>query len=280
MMMPPESLGSLQAWARTVLRQAGVATPSLDARLLLQHATGLAHPDLIAEPEQLVPSEAFRAAIARRVAREPVSRIMGTREFYGRPFFISPATLDPRPDTETLIEEALSLEFESFLDVGTGSGIIGLTLLAERPALTGLLTDVSADALAMAQHNARALSVAARARFLHTSWFEGITGPFDAIVSNPPYIARADIAGLEADVRTFDPMLALDGGADGLDAYRALACGAGAILRPGGLVCVEAGAGQGPDLEDIFRAAGFVLIGRRRDLGGHERAFSFRQNAV
>ncbi len=206
-----------------------------------------------------------------------MSRIIGAREFYGRRFRVTPAVLDPRPDTETLVEAALKRMPPSarVLDLGTGSGAIIVTLLAERSDATGLATDISSEALAVARENAAALGVAERLTFLEAPWFDGIGERFDLIVSNPPYIPRADIAALSADVRNFDPLLALVGGSDGLDPYRAIAAGAAARLKPGGTVAVEIGAGQADSVEGIFAASGFRQLGRHRDLGGHIRCLEF-----
>jgi release factor glutamine methyltransferase len=232
-MMALETRAVLRAWGVGVLRAADIDGADLDARLLLQHAAGLAHEDLVADPQALVDGAVFRTLINRRAASEPVSRITGAREFYGRDFTVAPDTLDPRADTETVIDEALSLFVSSpfsgevasycepearhlprtgggltaprILDLGTGTGAIAVTLLAERPAWTGLATDVSAAALAVARANAGHLGVAERLGFSHGSWFDGVAGRFDLIVSNPPYIPFGAIAGLDRDVKDFDP---------------------------------------------------------------------------
>jgi release factor glutamine methyltransferase len=218
-------------------------------------------------------------AIARREAREPVSRILGEREFHGRPFRVTPDTLDPRPDTETLVQMALALmpKTARFLELGAGTGAVAVTLLAERPECFGVATDISAAALAVARGNAERHGVADRLRLLEGSWFEPVSGVFDIIVSNPPYIPAGDIAGLSPDVRSFDPRLALDGGADGLDAYRAIAAGAADRLVPGGHVAVEIGAGQAAEVAAIFLLAGFLPAGQHLDLGGHVRCLAFQR---
>lgn len=278
--MPPEALQPLLEQAALRLAEAGCDTPQLDARLLLQSATGLTRADMILEPSRLVEAQAvecFRNWVARRAAREPVSRILGEREFYGRSFRVTPDVLDPRPDTETLISAALAVmpEKARILDLGTGSGAIAVTLLAERPDAAGLATDVSPAALAVAEANAERNGVLARLALVVGSWFSPVTGLFDIIVSNPPYIPDADIAGLSPDVRNFDPRQALVGGADGLDPYRAIASGAAAHLAAKGRVLVEIGAGQANDIEAIFVAAGFAAGDRHRDLAGHERVLTF-----
>jgi release factor glutamine methyltransferase len=280
--MPPEELRPLFANAVQRLRQAGAETPELDARLLLQAATSLSREDLILEPDRVVPEEQaqrFAAMIARREAHEPVSRILGEREFYGRAFRVTPATLDPRPDTETLIEAALALmpEAARLLDLGTGTGAIAVTLLAERADATAVATDVSPEALAVARENAVLAGVAQRLTLVSGSWFDPVSGVFDMILSNPPYIPQSQVAGLSPDVRNFDPRLALVGGADGLNPYRAIASHAAPHLSAEGYVLVEIGAGQAPAVEAIFAWAGFDTAGRHRDLGGHLRCLVFRR---
>jgi release factor glutamine methyltransferase len=280
--MPPEALKSLLEGATRRLAQAGCDTPQLDARLLLQSATGLSREDMILAPSRLVEPQAverFLSFIERRERREPVSRILGEREFYGRCFQVTPDVLDPRPDTETLIAAALAFmpEAARVLDLGTGSGAIAITLLAERPDAAGIATDVSPAALGVARANAERNGVLSRLTFLEGSWFSPVTGCFDIIVSNPPYIPERDVAGLSPDVRNFDPRLSLVGGADGLDPYRVIASGAGAHLTAAGHVLVEIGAGQADDVEAIFAVQGLRAAGRDRDLGGHARCLTFRR---
>jgi len=278
--MPPETLQGLIAEARRKLMAAGIETAALDARLLLQHAAGVSHEALIAAPERPVEAGTaarFRGFLNRRLNHEPVSRILGEREFYGRVFVVTPAVLDPRPDTETLIDEALAKAGSAplILDLGTGSGAIAVTMLAERPAARGVATDLSAAALAVARDNALRLGVADRLTLVHGSWFDGIVGRFDLILSNPPYIPLAEIAGLAPEVREFDPLRALDGGPDGLSAYRRIAAGALSHLAAGGRVIVEIGAGQEAGIGGIFAEQGLREIGRRRDLAGHVRCLTF-----
>lgn len=267
--------------ARARLEAAGCAQAALDARLLLQAAAGLSHTDIAADPERTISPpdlKTFDTFVTRRAAREPVSRILGSREFYGRPFRVTPAVLDPRPDTETLIEAALPhlKPGARILDLGTGSGAILLTLLAERPDATGVATDNSPEALDVARGNALALGVGTRVTFVCGSWFEPVSRRFDLIASNPPYIPAGEIAGLAPDVTDFDPRGALDGGPDGLGPYREIASGAPAHLKPGGLVLVEFGAGQAEAVELVFNRAGFSAAGTYRDLGGHVRCAAFR----
>jgi release factor glutamine methyltransferase len=278
--MPPDQLRLLLARAAERLRQVGCETPDLDARLLLQAATGLTREDVILEPGRSLPAgelQHFETLIERRARREPVSRILGEREFYGRTYRVTPETLDPRPDTETLIDAALALmpQGARILDLGTGTGAIAVTLLAERPDATALATDISPAALAVAAENAERAGVAERLRLMHGSWFEPVSGVFDIIVSNPPYIPAGDIAALSPDVRNFDPILALVGGEDGLDPYRAISACAARHLAEAGHVLVEIGAGQADEVEAIFAALGFGSPERHKDLGGHVRCLAF-----
>ena len=270
--------------AARILREAGIDTPELDARLLLHQATGVTQEDLLARPQSvLTPESAARldAAIARRVEREPVSRIIGMREFYGREFLIDRHTLDPRPDTETLIDAALETMERNrwrekplrLLDLGTGTGCILLTLLTELPKAHGVGTDVSEAALALASENARRLGLESRASFAAADWLEGIEGEFDLILANPPYIASGEIAELAREVKDYDPLLALDGGADGLDAYRRIAAKAAGFLHRGGHLIVEIGASQADAILGLFRAAGLGVDANavRHDLSGRPR---------
>ncbi len=274
----------LLADAKAALIAADVPTPALDARLLLQHAGNLSHAQLIASPDHQLTDDqlnTFRALLTRRLAGEPVSRILGEREFYGRTFKTSPAVLDPRPDTEALVELCLAHlpqdQHLSILDLGTGSGILALTLLSERSNTTAWAVDVSKEALAVASANAEALGLKKRIHFYHGSWFENVSGAFDLIVSNPPYIASAAIPRLEIEVRDHDPHLALDGGTDGLACYRAIAADAARYLTTHGMVAVEIGASQKSSVESIFQHSGFTLAAHRDDLGGHCRAVMFKR---
>jgi release factor glutamine methyltransferase len=232
----------------------------------------------------VVPPEAagrFQSFIERRRRFEPVSRILGVREFYGRSFRVTPDVLDPRADTETLIGAVLVLAKSRgpyhILDLGTGSGAIALTLLAELPESFAVASDLSAVALQVAKGNAEALGVADRTRFVQANWFDGVDGQFDLIVSNPPYIPLGDIGGLAADVREFDPPKALDGGPDGLEAYRRIASGAGGHLTLGGHIAVEIGASQENAVNGLFQGEGFNRESRHFDLAGHIRCLVFRR---
>lgn len=277
----PDTIASVLAAARKSLIAVDIDGSALDARLLLQAASGFTHEELIVSPEKVIDSatlQKFSDYLKRRLAHEPVSRILATREFYGRSFHVTPSVLDPRADTEALIELVLVRHHNSakrLLDIGTGSGAILITLLAERSAFHGVAVDVSPEALHVAKVNGLANGVSGRLHLHQGSWFSGLDGTFDLIVSNPPYIPHGDIAGLEVDVKAYDPHLALDGGADGLFAYRAIAADARLFLSAKGEIAVEIGAGQHADVVTIFEAHGFSLLATRKDLGGHVRALIF-----
>jgi release factor glutamine methyltransferase len=265
--------------ARSFARSAS-ATPGLDARLLVEGCLGLEKPD----PDMQLPAEALarlRDFATRRLAGEPVWRILGEREFWGLTFRLSPATLEPRPDSEAIVEATLAAsagrrgEALSLLDLGTGTGCLLIALLSELPRATGLGIDLSEEACRTAAGNAALNGVGERATFRQGSWTEGLVGSFDVIVSNPPYIPSGEIAALSVEVRDHDPLLALDGGADGLGPYRIFARTLPALLAPGGIVVFEIGAGQGPDVVALMRAGGLEFRGSRNDLGGHERALIF-----
>lgn len=275
------SLAAALRAATARLRTAGLPGADLDARLLLGHVLGEPRLSLALHGERPLALEqavGFERLIARRLAGEPVARILGHREFWGIEFALSADTLVPRPDSETLVEAALDRLGDRsrapfrIADLGTGSGCLLVALLAECPLATGLGTDLSPVALRAARANAEAAGVGARAVWLAANWAAPLAARFDLVLSNPPYIATADIAGLERDVREHDPARALDGGDDGLDAYRALAQALPRLLAPEGLAVVELGAGQRAEVERLMRAAGLAPAGCRRDLGGVERA--------
>lgn len=217
----------------------------------------------------------------RRLAGEPVWRILGEREFWGLPFRLSPATLEPRPDSETVVEAALAAfanrldETIAILDLGTGTGCLLIALLSEFRRARGLGVDLSMEACATARANAALNGVADRVAILQGDWAQGLSERFDLVVSNPPYIAAAEIATLPSGVREHDPHLALDGGEDGLTCYRALAAALPGLLAPSGVAILEIGAGQQRDVAAIMTTAGLDALGSRRDLGGHERALLF-----
>jgi release factor glutamine methyltransferase len=265
---------ALLARAAADLRAAGVEAPMRDARLLAAHALAVPPDRLVlalADPVAPAAAAAFAAAVARRAAREPLSHVTGRRQFWGRWFAVSPAVLDPRPETETLVAAALGRGFERVLDLGTGSGAILLSLLADRPAARGTGTDLSAPALAVARANAGRLGVGARAELVQGDWFAPVSGRFDLIVSNPPYIPRAEVATLAPEVRLWEPHLALTPGDDGLGAYRVLAAGAAAHLAPGGALMLEIGPTQAAAVGAILRAQGFARLSCLPDLDGRDR---------
>jgi release factor glutamine methyltransferase len=278
------TLAKAVAAAVRLLREAEVETPELDARLLLFRAACISQEDLVADPARPLSAEAqsrYGEWIGRRLAGEPVSRILGCREFYGRSFLLDAHTLDPRPDTETLVDAALALVDRQggrgrplrVLDLGTGSGCLLITLLAELPGATGVGTDLSLPALALARDNARRLGVGNRAQFVAGDWFEPVAGRFDLIVANPPYLASEEIGRLPREV-IHDPPLALDGGSDGLDAYRRIAESAAGRLVPGGAILVEIGPAQAEEVFTLLRGAGLQTPAERsvwRDLAGRVR---------
>jgi release factor glutamine methyltransferase len=263
-----------------LLREAGVDTPELDARILMGAALGMTREYmLIHATARLNQAQVDRVLgfITRRVEREPVSRILGQREFWSLDFYLSPATLDPRPDSETLIDEALADIPDkqvplSVLDLGTGTGCLLLSLLSELPNASGVGIDKSEEAVATATANARRLGLGQRARFAVGDWGAGLTERFDLVISNPPYIPEGEIETLAPEVVRFDPVAALAGGPDGLDAYRAITAQLPNLLKSNGEIIFEVGAGQSGDVAALLGAAGFRNIGTRRDLAGVERA--------
>jgi release factor glutamine methyltransferase len=282
--IPGLALGMTIAAARRAVtqafREAGLDSADLDARLLVGHALGLDHAALASNGQrQLTEAEAASAAALaqRRLAREPVARIIGRKEFWGLDFAVTSATLVPRPDTETVVEAALVAIPDRSLplriaDFGTGTGALLLALLSELPKATGIGTDLSAAALTVARDNALHLGVASRADFVACDYGAALRGPFDLVVCNPPYIASGEIAGLDAEVRDYDPRLALDGGLSGLDGYRAVVADAGRILSAHGILVVELGAGQASSVTDLMREGGIVADSPKPDLRGHFRA--------
>lgn len=280
-----------------MLNENGFDTAARDAKLLAGHALGLDALQMASrEQEQVSDTDAARVAalMQRRMTGESVARIIGEKEFYGLSFALSPATLEPRPDTELLVDLALQAlpQGGRMLDLGTGTGCIPTAILANRPDVTSMATDLNADALAMAEENARRNGVLERLAFAEGSWFEALTQwptsssppppsgggragvlemKFDLITSNPPYISSAVVETLAPEVKGYDPRLALDGGPDGLAPYRVIAAGAGRHLRPGGQILVEIGYDQGPAVGAIFALHGFADIAVHRDLNGLDR---------
>jgi release factor glutamine methyltransferase len=261
----------------------------LDARLLVGAVLGLDLTGIIAAAERRLTSdeaERLEALVRRRLDGEPIARILGFREFWGLPLKLSAATLVPRPDTETVVELALEMLHQAprpdhpprIADIGTGSGAILLALLSELPDAIGVGTDISELALQTAYSNAVGLKLADRAGFVACDYAAALAGPLDLIVSNPPYIRTAEIAGLATEVHDYDPRAALDGGADGLDAYRALIPQAARLLAPGGVLAVEAGQGQSEDIQGLMAATGLMLPASvKADLAGIHRAVAGRK---
>jgi release factor glutamine methyltransferase len=270
--------------AAAQLQAAGIERSRFEARLLLGQALDLSTEAIIADDSRPLSAgqlRAITALVARRAAREPMAQILGWREFYGRRFAVTADVLTPRPDSETVIEAALqhfpdpAAELR-ILDLGTGTGSLLLTLLAERPAASGLGIDKSSAALAIARANAQALDLAARVElrpgdWSQPGWDSGLADRFDLVVANPPYIPRADLAGLAPEVRQYEPHLALDGGPDGLDAYRLLAVPIKTLLARTGLAVLEVGLGQAEAVGEILRQAGLNPLSPRQDLAGIPR---------
>lgn len=261
------------------LRDAGIEDPAGDARRLLAHATDLPperltlHLDDIVEAPDL---QRFEGLVGRRAAREPVSHLTGTRLFWGRGFIVTPAVLDPRPETEVLVAAALAEPFGRVLDLGTGSGCLLVTLLAERPLALGLGADLSPEALDVARANAARHGVEGRAGFVLSDWLAGVEGAFDLIVSNPPYIAAPEMPGLAPEVRDHEPHMALTDAGDGLAAYRAILAQARPHLVSRGRLLLEHGPSQAHDVAAIGRAAGWPEPAHLPDLDGRARACLFR----
>ncbi|MER9376824.1 peptide chain release factor N(5)-glutamine methyltransferase [Mesorhizobium sp. M0491] len=284
----PDALGPLLREAQARLAAAAIDDPALDARLIVEHFSGTTRTQAIADPERRLGAGVVAeidAALRRRASSEPVHRILGYREFYGLRLSLSPETLEPRPDTETLVEAILPFvkavaarEGECrILDLGTGTGAIALALLSVVPTANATGVDLSAGALATAARNAGQLGLAGRFTALQSDWFEKVSGRYHVIVANPPYITTEDIGNLQDEVRNFDPRLALDGGADGLNPYRTIAAEAARFLETEGRIAVEIGHTQRNEVCEIFAAAGYVSGGAFRDLGGNDRVVVFER---
>ncbi len=278
-----ESLSRAEALARVAayLAAQGVEEATTDARALLFSAAGLTATDFVLAPQAplgAAAAERLRAFTLRRGAREPVSRILGTRGFWTLDLTVAPQVLDPRADTETIVELALDLlrdrrgEALSILDLGAGSGALLCALLSELPRAWGAAVDLSAAACVATAANLARCGLATRGFVLRGRWAEAIEARFDLVVSNPPYIPSAEIPRLAPEVTEHDPALALDGGADGFDSYRAIAAALPRLLAPAGVAVLEAGAGQATGVARLLKSHGLTLLGSRRDAGGHERA--------
>ena len=274
----------------TVLREgsntlsaAGIDSARLDARLLAAAVLKCTPNDVLMQSSVIMQEQnydLFKSFLKRRCDHEPVSRILGVREFWSLPFVLSPDTLDPRPDSETVVETALKLVLgwesqpSSVLDIGTGTGCLLLALLSEWRSAYGVGVDISEGAAKTAQMNAVELGLSERARFFVGDWLEALDGRFDVIVSNPPYIREEEMPKLSPEVRAFDPQVALSGGSDGLDAYRKIVPEGRRLLRPGGVLVVEFGRGQEIEVDSIMRAEGLTRIETHRDLSGIIRCLS------
>lgn len=279
-----ETLVSVWQAARDKLKAAGVDSPVLDSRLLLEAGAGVLRMDIVTDPRRALSPEQVAgvdALVARRVAREPVSHIIGRKAFWTLDLIVNPSVLTPRPETEFLVEFALAMlpktEPARLLDLGVGSGAILLSVLAERDLTSGVGLDVSSDALAVAEGNAAALKLDNRAQFHHGDWSTEFGEQFDLVLSNPPYIPTADIDTLAPEVSRHEPRLALDGGPDGLDAYRAIVPRFAALVKPGGAFAFEVGAGQAASVEGFIAAAGYEVLPSKSDLGGIVRVVAGRR---
>ncbi|SMX22024.1 peptide chain release factor N(5)-glutamine methyltransferase [Boseongicola aestuarii] len=283
---PRETVQDALYRAARDLEARGVGYAMRDARRLMTHALGIASDRLTLFLREPLPAEAagvFTAFCERRAAREPVSRIVEGRLFFGRWFKVTPEVLDPRPETEVLIDQALRFQFGSFLDIGTGSGCIAVTLLAERARANAFVTDISERALKIAEENALAHSVSERARFATSDWFSDVVGQFDLIVSNPPYIRPSEMETLEPEVLKGDPHIALTDFVDGLTGYRQIAAHAEKHLVPGGRVLVEIGPDEAQEVVQLFTDAGLTNCTVYQDFDRRDRvveAFSTKPSKI
>jgi release factor glutamine methyltransferase len=279
------TVGGALADCRAALTGAGIESAALDARLLMATALESRVELVIARPERELPDEAatrLQALLRRRIAREPLAQILGRREFWSLDFAVNADVLTPRPDSETLVAAVLERVPDrkralSILDLGTGSGCLLLSLMSNLPNAHGLGVDCGEAALAVARRNARTLGLDGRASFVQGCWTDGISDRFDIVISNPPYIATGDLETLAPELR-YEPVLALDGGADGLAAYRAFIPGVGAVLAKDGLIALEIGQGQDEEVDALLRKAGFGPSARYRDLGGINRCLTARRD--
>lgn len=284
------TLTLVKAWngAKERLKEAGIDQPAIDARLMLEVAAGVSRTDIITDPYRELSAEQVATLdeyLERRARREPVSHIIGRKGFWKILLSVTKDVLTPRPETEVIVDEVLKAFPETMafnmLDLGVGSGSMLLAILAERPAAKGLGIDISEEALAVARENAANLDLDGRVALMRGDWTTGLgDASFDVVVSNPPYIPTADIDTLEPEVRDHEPRLALDGGADGLTAYRALAPEVLRVLKPGGLFCVEIGFDQSADVEILFKAAGAQNVRTVKDLSTHDRVVTGFKNPL
>lgn len=276
-MMPSTVAGCIAAGADR-LKRAGIDRPRREARLLLAHFMGVEPAAVLGHPEYgVVHGNAFLTLVERRARGVPMSHILGRREFWSLEFRVTPDTLDPRPDSETLVEAALAAvagrkrDPLTVLDLGTGTGCLLLSVLSELPAAGGVAVDRSSAAVAVARDNARRLGLSERAQFVAGDWASALDGAFDLVLANPPYVPSGDIAALQPEVACHEPRLALDGGADGLDAYRRIAADLPRLLASGGIALFEAGIGQWAEVARILTTAGFAVAAPVKDLSGVDR---------
>jgi release factor glutamine methyltransferase len=282
-MSEAKTIGEALNSAAARLNEAGIERPQAEARILLEAASGRGRGQIIAFPEHVLAAaqwDLFGRLVSRRCAREPISRILGNREFWSLRFRVGPATLDPRPDSETLVSAVLERIPDrnagiAILDLGTGTGCLLLALLSELPQAQGVGIDIDDAAREIASANAEALGLSARTAFRLGDWARDISAQFDVIISNPPYIESLAIDGLAPEVSKYDPRGALDGGPDGLAAYRALMPQAARCLKPGGLLALEIGAGQGAAVRALAVQAGLMDLGGAQDLAGIDRCLLF-----
>lgn len=279
-------LADVHRQARVRLAAAGIESADIDAHLLVEWATGCDQLETIRNPDRAVGKPALTQLdeiLNRRINGESVHRIIGKRAFFGIELTLSAETLEPRPDTEALVELVIPFlrqriadhGIADLVDLGTGTGAIALALLDQFRQLRAVGVDISRGALDTARHNAHIAGVSDRFAALHSDWFSEVVGSYDLIVSNPPYIPSLDIAGLQREVVLHDPIRALDGGRDGLNPYRIIAGESRRYLRQGGAVALEIGYGRRDEIEGIFAEANFTLAAAQRDIGGHERALLF-----
>jgi release factor glutamine methyltransferase len=280
----PSTAGAAYQSLRREFAGAAIQAPELEAAILMEWATGLDRLALMTYPDRLLPDlevQQLIAACDARLSGKPVHRIIGAREFLGLQFELSKETLEPRQDSECVVELALSAlsartaEQLSILDLGTGTGILAISLLSRLSKAKAVAVDISQDALSTAQRNAENNGVAARFQSVQSNWFENVRGRFDLIISNPPYIPSADISGLSREVCEYDPVLALDGGADGLAAYRIIASRAQDFLTRAGLMVLEIGHDQRVSVTTVFEDCGLRLADWAKDLGGNDRSLLF-----
>ena len=272
-----ETIGAYVSRAADRLSAAKIESPRREARLLLAYATGktvewiVAHND---EKTEELPK--FENALGRREAREPLSHILGEREFWSLPFQVNASVLDPRPDSEIIVSSVLAYYLETdrplkIADLGTGTGCLLLSILHERPTAEGIGVDISESALSTARGNASILGLSARATFVQSDWDSELDGTFDVVLSNPPYIPTAEIGSLAPEIARYEPRCAIDGGADGLVAYRRIADALPQLLEPNGLVALEIGQGQDSSVPKILRDSGIQIVSLEKDLAGIPR---------